>query len=255
MNDCVSANSPHLAGVKEKEITGVILGLGIIVAWLTLVVLWFNTTIDTASDLLWVLPAMTLQTFLSTGLFITAHDAMHGTVAPGRSRLNDTIGTVSVALYALFSFSKLRHHHGFHHGYPGDPEHDPDYHDGEHRGFFRWYFRFMFRYLTLAQVAGMALIFNVLNHGLAVPVQNLLLLWVVPSLLSTFQLFYFGTYLPHRTAAGPNDPHHARSSSFPVWLSLLTCYHFGYHREHHEHPAVPWWRLPEFRWPEHRSAA
>jgi hypothetical protein len=44
--------------------------------------------------------------------------------------------------------------------------------------------------------------------------------------------------------------HNARSSSMPIWLSLLTCYHFGYHWEHHEYPYVPWcacgWRLREF---------
>jgi len=49
-------------------------------------------------------------------------------------------------------------------------------------------------------------------------------------------------------AQGDDDPHHALSSNFPPWLSLLTCYHFGYHREHHEAPGVPWWRLPELRW-------
>lgn len=29
-----------------------------------------------------------LQTWLSTGLFIIAHDCMHGSLAPGRRRLN-----------------------------------------------------------------------------------------------------------------------------------------------------------------------
>ena len=28
----------------------------------------------------------------------------------------------------------------------------------------------------------------------------------------------------------------------PVWLSFLTCYHFGYHLEHHRYPWVLWWR-------------
>jgi beta-carotene ketolase (CrtW type) len=31
----------------------------------------------------------------------------------------------------------------------------------------------------------------------------------------------------------------------PEIVSLLTCFHFaGFHREHHEQPHVPWWRLP-----------
>jgi len=78
-----------------------------------------------------------------------------------------------------------------------------------------------------------------------VPLTNLLLFWVAPALLSTFQLFYFGTYLPHRLpAAGYDNMHRAVSSNYPVWLSLLTCFHFGYHLEHHVQPVVPWWRLP-----------
>lgn len=244
----------HFAEMKRADFIGLSIAIALIVSWLGHLALGLSTPIQAASDLLWVLPAMAFQTFLSTGLFITAHDAMHGTVTPGSRRLNDAVGTLAVTLYALFSFSRLRHYHGFHHGHPGSSERDPDFHDGQHRGFVRWYFRFTFRYLTWAQVAGMALVFNLLNHGWGIPVQNLLLLWVAPSLLSTFQLFFFGTYLPHRHASAANDTHHARSSDYPVWLSLLTCFHFGYHREHHEHPAVPWWRLPEIRWPmRHRS--
>ncbi|HYD98464.1 MAG TPA: fatty acid desaturase, partial [Alphaproteobacteria bacterium] len=30
-------------------------------------------------------------------------------------------------------------------------------------------------------------------------------------------------------------------------VSLLTCYHFGHHHEHHLRPDVPWWRLPSLR--------
>jgi fatty acid desaturase len=50
-----------------------------------------------------------------------------------------------------------------------------------------------------------------------------------------------GTYLPHRapTTEGVKvsdypDEHRSRSNDMPTWLSLITCYHFGYHREHHE---------------------
>jgi beta-carotene ketolase (CrtW type) len=30
-------------------------------------------------------------------------------------------------------------------------------------------------------------------------------------------------------------------------VSLLTCFHFGYHHEHHDTPWVPWWKLPAQR--------
>ena len=44
-----------------------------------------------------------------------------------------------------------------------------------------------------------------------------------------------------------DNPHRARSNGYPPWLSFLTCYHFGYHFEHHEYPYVPWWGLSSVR--------
>jgi beta-carotene ketolase (CrtW type) len=85
----------------------------------------------------------------------------------------------------------------------------------------------------------MAGAFNVLQ--IWVDQTNLLLFWVLPSLLSTLQLFYFGTWLPHR---GEHDnPHHSRTLKKNHLLAFLTCYFFGYHFEHHQAPGMPWWRL------------
>ena len=51
--------------------------------------------------------------------------------------------------------------------------------------------------------------------------------------------------MPHREPIGGHtNPHAARSSGFPPWLSFLACYHFGYHLTHHTFPWLPWWRLP-----------
>ena len=59
------------------------------------------------------------------------------------------------------------------------------------------------------------------------------------------QLFYFGTYLPHRASLIPfADQRRAHNSRFGYWPSLLTCFHFGHHRTHHQPPYVPWWGLP-----------
>ena len=75
-----------------------------------------------------------------------------------------------------------------------------------------------------------------------------MLFWALPAILSAFQLFYFGTYLPHRAEDEAfGDAHRARSNDFSWTMSLLTCFHFGYHHEHHDNPAVPWWRLPATR--------
>lgn len=227
---------------------GIVPAVLIIGAWVaSLVGLLGCTTLDGVEDLAWAIPAVGWMTFLSTGLFITAHDAMHGTVSPGSKPTNDILGTVAVALYALFSYRKLVRKHGEHHDHPGQPGDDPDYHDGEHRGFIRWYLHFALGYVGWLQIVGMAIVFNILSHVVGIPEPNLLAFWVAPALLSTLQLFYFGTYLPHREPHAAGDPHKARSNEYPPWLSFLTCYHFGYHHEHHEQPWVAWWRLPAAR--------
>jgi beta-carotene ketolase (CrtW type) len=70
---------------------------------------------------------------------------------------------------------------------------------------------------------------------------------VLPLLLSSLQLFLVGTYLPHRgQGEGPEaDRHRSISLALPEGLSLLACYHFGYHREHHQAPQLAWHQLPE----------
>jgi beta-carotene/zeaxanthin 4-ketolase len=195
-----------------------------------------------------VIPLLVLLiTFLYTGLFITAHDAMHGTVAPSLPKLNTAIGRACTLLYALFSFDLLLRKHREHHRHPASGA-DPDFHDGRHAGLLRWYLHFFFTYVTWKQLLGMAIIFNLLKYAAGISDVTILLFWVLPSLLSTFQLFFFGTYLPHREpAAGYTEPHRAVSSGYGVLLSFLTCYHFGYHFEHHAMPGVPWWRLPGSR--------
>ena len=191
------------------------------------------------------------QTFLYTGLFITAHDAMHGSVCPAYPRINNAIGTIAVRLYALFSYHKLLEKHWTHHRTPASDT-DPDFHDGHCRGWVTqpllWYLRFMKEYLSWRQIIGMAIVFQIMEYILAIPTLNLILFWVSSALLSTLQLFYFGTYLPHRLPEGGYDnPHRARSNVYSTFWSFITCYHFGYHWEHHEYPYVPWWQLPTIR--------
>lgn len=190
---------------------------------------------------------MLWQTFLYTGLFITAHDAMHGTIFPANRRINNAIGSLAVFLYALFSYKKLHTKHWEHHRHPAS-EDDPDFHDGEHTSFWRWYSHFMVNYLSVWQLLGMTIVYNILKFGLGIPDVNLICFWVIPSLLSTVQLFYFGTFLPHRQPAeGYTDHHRAKSNSFSTLWSFVTCFHFGYHWEHHAFPYVPWWKLPQKR--------
>ena len=220
---------------------------------LTIIGLWglnlsILLTLDFAGISIALVPLGVLcQAFLYTGLFITAHDAMHGAVCQASPWINNTIGTIAVRLYALFSYRKLLAKHSAHHRTPASGT-DPDFHDGKHSGFLMWYLRFMKEYLSWRQIVGMALLFQVMEYVLGIPTLNLILFWVSPALLSTLQLFYFGTYLPHRPPKeGYDNPHRARSNAYSTCWSFITCYHFGYHWEHHEYPYVPWWNLPEIR--------
>lgn len=197
---------------------------------------------------LYLLPVILGRTFIQTGLFIVAHDAIHGVVLPSNRRLNDGIGQLALTLYALLPYEKLALNHSHHHQNPGQVS-DPDFHDGVHSDGFSWYLKFMKGYLDTRQrvvlLLGMSLVFYGLHLGVHIPIINLLLFWILPLILSSMQLFFFGTYLPHRSPRHENNnSHHAISSNYTLIFSFLTCYHFGYHWEHHEYPFLPWYKLP-----------
>ena len=189
-------------------------------------------------------------TFLYTGLFVTGHDAMHGSVAPSAPRLNEGLGKLALLLYGFISYEKLRQAHEYHHQFPASHR-DPDFHNGRDTHGVLWYFQFMQRYWTLRQWLGILFVYNGLHRLAGVPEADLLLFWAVPSMLSSVQLFYFGTYLVHRQMPETyTTPLCANSTYWPYLISLITCYHFGYHLEHHARPEVPWWRLPQISWKE-----
>ncbi len=191
-----------------------------------------------------ILLAILWQMFLYTGLFITAHDAMHGQVAPQNPKVNHSVGRLAVLVYGLFSYKKLQKKHWEHHHHPAS-ELDPDFHGGKRKNFFAWYFCFMRRYWSWTRLIGLIATFHAIHSIFQVPENNLTLFWILPSILSSVQLFYFGTFLTHREPeAGYADSHRAQSNPLPTFWSFITCYHFGYHREHHEYPQVPWWQLP-----------
>jgi beta-carotene ketolase (CrtW type) len=225
--------------------TGLLLAAAIGLAWLVLHIagVWW---IDLPRDWPWVPPLVAVQTWLSVGLFIVAHDAMHGSLAPGRPRVNHAVGQLALTLYAGFSFRRLRVAHHAHHRHPGSAE-DPDF-DAEHpTRALPWYLAFMRRYFGWREALAMAAISLPYAWVLGERAPYLVFWWL-PSILASLQLFWFGTYLPHRHAAdGFADRHNARSNAWPEWVSLLTCFHFGYHHEHHLAPGVPWWRLPAWR--------
>jgi beta-carotene/zeaxanthin 4-ketolase len=189
------------------------------------------------------------RTMLQTGLFITGHDAMHGTVCPDQPSVNQRIGRVALYLYAFLAYDACRQRHHAHHHHPAQAE-DPDFDLGQQLG--PWFWRFMRNYLAAGQgsriMGGIVAIFSLALAIVPNTVPRLFWFWLLPLVLSLGQLFYFGIYRPHKEPRdGWTDRHRATSLDVPNWLSFLLCYHFSYHWEHHEYPQLPWYYLPRVR--------
>ncbi|WP_344697040.1 fatty acid desaturase [Sphingomonas rosea] len=232
---------------RRQTLVGLGLAALIVVAFVALHV---TTVFFLPLEGAWLLAApflVAVLTWLSVGLFIVAHDAMHGSLAPGRPGVNRLWGRLTLLIYAGFWMDRLLPKHFDHHKHVGT-EGDPDFSADHPTRFWPWYLSFMKRYFGLREFLIMSAIVWTYVLVLKAPLPNLLLYWALPAILSSVQLFYFGTFLPHRhEEAAFADEHNARSNNYPAWLSLLTCFHFGYHREHHLSPGTPWWALPRRR--------
>lgn len=233
--------------MRHQTVIGVALSLAIIGVWLTIHIggiffwRWNAGTVPIAVALILV------QTWLSTGLFIVAHDAMHGALAPGYPRLNRTIGTICLSLYACLSYAALLPQHHLHHRHAGQAG-DPDLHGGDPR-LSRWFLQFFRTYYSHGQIVRITVMALIYIFGFGATLGNIVAFWAVPALGAVAQLFIFGTWLPHRERDAPfADAHRAHSIRVGPVLSLLTCFHFGgYHHEHHLYPGTPWWGLPARR--------
>jgi beta-carotene/zeaxanthin 4-ketolase len=205
--------------------------------------LWKCTQIEISTvSIVYLICLVGWQTWLYTGLFITAHDGMHGSIHPS-PQLNRSIGQLCLWLYAGFDYSQLLAKHQLHHQNPAS-DRDPDFHDGNAVNFWGWYSHFFWEHISWRQLLNLVVMFGLYVTICHFSAIDILLFWVVPSLLSSLQLFYFGTYLPHREPPGGyTNPHRATTIDRSTWWSLITCYHFGYHYEHHESPQLPWWQL------------
>jgi len=202
--------------------------------WLFSIILGFSLPIRWDNP--WIYLRILIQMHLFTGLFITAHDAMHGTVSRIKW-INDGIGWICTLSYALFFYNRLFPKHHQHHQFV-HTEKDPDY---SHHSFFRWYFQFFFQYFSILQYLLLNGMFFFLQWVFKISQANLIVFWILPSILSSLQLFYFGTYLPHHGEI--NNAHQSRTQSKNHLWAFMTCYFFGYHYEHHDSPHIPWWRL------------
>jgi len=214
---------------------GTLIGVSLIVLWALSLTFMLNWNVDYTNPLTYLF--ILLQTHLYTGLFITSHDAMHGSVSKNR-KVNHVIGSITSMLFAFNSYDRLIVKHHEHHRFVATDE-DPDYHDSGK--FWLWYWNFLKRYITVKQLILITVSLQLLR--LIFPLDNLILFWTIPSILSTFQLFYFGTYIPHKNGHETGNKHKSRSLEKNHLWAFLSCYFFGYHYEHHDAPGVPWWRL------------
>lgn len=238
---------PTAAATHADRATSLAAAATIVAAWLGVHFGGIFAFPLTGVNWLIAVPIVALQTWLSTGMFIIAHDCMHGSFAVGRPAINRTVGRAVLMLYAGLDYDRMRPKHFAHHVHVGTAA-DPDFDAANPTKPGRWLARFFGNYYTHGQIARIFVV--LLVYWLCgARIVNMVVFWAVPALLALVQLFYFGTFLPHRHAddAFP-DRHNARSTRFGPLVSVLTCFNFGgYHHEHHLHPHVPWWRLPATR--------
>ena len=88
--------------VNKKSYKGLLIALLVIALWFCSLSFFLNFEVNFSNPLIYVF--ILIQAHLYTGLFITAHDAMHGTGYSANKRGNKGIGQICNALYGAFSF-------------------------------------------------------------------------------------------------------------------------------------------------------
>lgn len=161
--------------------------------------------------------AVLLRTLLQTGLFIVAHDAMHGSLWPGRPRRNHGIGQAALLLYGALPYGKCLSNHHRHHRHAGTAD-DPDHHgQGQGQGretWIGWYATFMASYLSARQILSLAVLWGawaaVAWFVTPTPLQNIGLFCILPH-PPEFPPVIPGGHLP----APQSQLHHLRQPPAP----------------------------------------
>lgn len=214
---------------------GISMAIGIILLWTFSLLYALHWKISWNDWKLYFLVA--ILTFLYSGLFITAHESWHHSVSKNR-KINEAVGIVCCTLFVYNSYYKIRTGHHQHHAHPGDLTKDPE--TAKNQSYWPWFFRFVWNYSSISQFMMVGATVFLLSY--LFPVWNVLVFYILPAVLATHQLFYFGTYLPHR--GGHKNKHNSSSQKHNHFLAFISCYFFGYHFEHHNSPGTPWYELP-----------
>lgn len=216
-----------------KTDRGLLVALAIISLWFLTIFGFFQFEINWWNPLYYLISF--IPAYLYTGLFITAHESWHGNISRHRA-LNRFIGILACTLFAYNSYYKIQTGHHKHHAEPASDD-DPEF--SKTRKFFPWLFSFTFHYLTVWQFLLMSVTTTVMLKYF--PTGNIIMYYLAPTFISTLQLFYFGTYLPHR-GEYTNKHQSGTQKKNHLW-AFITCYFFGYHYEHHYSPKTPWYQL------------
>src|SRR5690349_3608944 len=145
---------------RVQSAVGLLLGLGLIGALLAGEV-WALGFFRFERDAWWLAPCfVALLSWLFVGVFIVAHDCMHGALAPRLSGLERPLGHVCLWLYAALDYDALRAAHRVHHALPGTSS-DPDFAPAASgTAFWPWYLAFLRRYITLRQLIALTAAFH-----------------------------------------------------------------------------------------------
>ena len=100
--------------MRQEEGLGLLWAIAIFSAWLGSGVYWLSHPLMALS---WpgIIAGICVRTFFHTGLFILAHDAMHGNLLPSSPRWNHRLGRWGVNLYACLSYRDCIRNHAKHH--------------------------------------------------------------------------------------------------------------------------------------------
>ena len=132
--------------LKTDNWTGAIITLVIASLWIATLVGSFQILVPNCSWI-WIICSILIRTYLHTGLFILAHESMHGNLIPPNQRLNKTIGCLMLGIYGLLPYDRCFVNHINHHRYPSQSG-DPDFH-GDAANPIHWYCKFMSEYFPL----------------------------------------------------------------------------------------------------------
>lgn len=228
--------TPFISKIKSFNLTpvnkGNLINTAIFTAWsLHEGYLINNYNIHTHSLFQSTFHIMTL-TWQYVGLFIISHDLHH---AEDPDLYQQILGRLSLLCYGGFLLKTFSSKHEQHHKYPGVVGKDPDFDDGPA---IIWYLKFISRYINIYQAIIQIIIYN-LAKNCNISDENMVFFWLMPSLLASIQLFYYGTFLVHEKDGV------IKNSKLPKWLITLTSYNFGHHKKHHKKPKIPWFELDE----------